>query len=665
MFKFTDQQKQRIEIICDTFIPSLEKEGENKEYWKRKASDLPIVDLMEKTIDGLPIELQEEFKQLADLLGSPTLGLTWFGSIKTVDKLSHAQREKMLLRWSRSPIPQLRNAYNAFKKLVCFYYFGHSENKENPNWRAIGYPGLFPLEKVKKYPTKGLSPIVLNGNEVESCDVVIIGSGAGGGVVAAELAAKGLEVLILEKGSYLTEEEMSGREVDMLSRSYDRGGAFTTKDGSATVLAGSCVGGGTTINWSASFRTPDWVLEEWAKEHDNPQFLEPEYKKHFEYIEKRSSINTELSVHNPQNSALFDGAKKLGYHAGLIPRNVAHNSAKANDEWYWKSQGYGGLGDACGYKQGTMKTFLQDAIEKGARIYADTEVDKINISNGTVTGVTAFQSDENGHGYKLTVSCKKVVVCAGAVQTPAVLMRSGLSHPQLGKNLYFHPTNAVSGIYDRPMESWYGPMMSAVCDEFNHLDGNFGYKLETPPLHSGFIALSMPWESGEQFKSDMLNAAHTGAFIVLTRDKYGGKVTLSKEKKAMVHYRLHKYDRNHLVHGMMECAKIHAAAGARKIRLLHNEIHSCEKDIDDLDAFVKKIKSLSWAPNRFTLYTAHQMGTCRMGGRKNDHPLTPEGAFRGVKGLWVADGSSFPRCSGVNPMLSIMALSRYISQHVE
>ncbi len=660
--RITKQHKYILGLVCDTFIPSIEKEQDTSGYWKRKGTDIGIVEHIIETIQSLPEESRTSFVDLLDLLDSRKLGLTWMGPMKSFGDLSLKQREEMLQSWSGSIVPILRGGFTSLKKVVGFSYFAHVREgeSENPNWKSLGYPGILKGQTNEILETRGLG-----NNELEagvSFEVIVIGSGAGGGVVASELAQRGFQVAVLEKGDYVPEQRMSSKESEMIQRVYDRKGAFTSVDGGVSILAGSCVGGGTTVNWSASFRTPDYILREWAEEHDNPQFLDADYLKCFDFIEQKANINTDLSVHNPQNQYLIDGAKNLGYHHDVIPRNVAPPKQGMDMDRYWKSQGYGGLGDSFGYKQGTMKTFLQDAVDAGAKVYSNIRVERILHRNGEANGVEIVNLRTQE---KFQIKCKKVVLSAGALHSPAILKKSGLQHQHIGKHLYLHPTNAISGIYEEPVEGWYGPMMSAVSDEFTQLDGNFGYKLETPPLHTGFGAMSLTWKNGEQFKQDMLNLKNTGTFIVLTRDKFGGRVEVDKNGRTLVHYKLNPYDRKHLVHGMVEGAKIHKAAGAAKVRLLHNDYHLYEKGKDNFEIFTKKIEKMSWAANRFILYSAHQMGTCRMGGRDADHPVKPNGETREISNLFVADASVFPRCSGVNPMLSIQALAYYISKQIK
>ncbi len=662
--KLNDKQKQILKIICDTFTEDLTNVKNDKNQPLLHQNMPNLIDSILFSLESLPIAKQNEFKQLLDLMGSFYLGLTWFGPLKSFDKLSPNKRIDLLISWSKSMISPLRNAFNSLRKLVTLcYYSAVNENGINPQWEKIKYPNPPRKEILKPYKTDGLITKKVQKDTRLTCDVVIIGSGAGGGVVAATLAAKGLEVIILEKGEYITEEQMSRRELEMTQKTIDRRGALASEDGSTTILAGSCVGGGTTINWSASFRTPDFILEEWAKEHDNPQFLDNDYKKCFEHIEKRAHISTQYSIHDSQNQKLVDACKKAGYSVNTIARNVRGPVDENQMETYWKMQGYANFGDAWGYKQGTMKTFLQDASDNGALLYANTRVEKVIHKNGKVEGVLAFQKDNN-QLHKIDIQCKKVVVSAGAIHSPAILKRSGLQHKEIGNHLYLHPVNAVAAEYDETINGWYGPLMTAVCDEFKRLDGNFGYVIETPPLHSGFIALATPWQNAHKLHEDMKNISKTAAFLVLTRDKFGGKIKLSKEGRALVHYKLNPYDRKHLIHGIKECVKLHHLAGATKIRLLHNQMYEWNNDIN-IHSFINNIDKINWNANHFTLFSAHQMGTCRMGGRDKDHPLKPNGETREVKNLYVADASAFPRCSGVNPMLSIQALSYYIAKGIE
>ena len=207
--------------------------------------------------------------------------------------------------------------------------------------------------------------------------------------------------------------------------------------------------------------------------------------------------------------------------------------------------------------------------------------------------------------------------------------------------------------------------MSALNDQFARLDANYGFRIETPPVHTGMLGIATPWRSARQNKNDMLKSPNMGAFIVLTRDKFGGSVELDKQGEALVKYPLHKYDRNHLIRGIKEAVLLHAAAGAEKAHFPHPDMTPMKlknrKVILNLDT-LSGLDKQSWKANRFGLYTAHQMGTCRMGGDAKTHPTRPDGRLLGYQNIYIADASAFPASSGTNPMISIMGLTHHTIQ---
>ncbi len=647
--------------ICDTFLPSIVRADDPDGYWARRASHLDVPARILALMANAKLEDRLPFYQLLDLLASPLLGLTWLGPFRPADRLRSDQRATLLRRWAASPLPDLRNGFNALRKLTSLIYYGDVAvgQSTNPNWKTIGYQSL--TEHIPSDP-KPLPTLVPVKDSTLYCDVLVIGSGAGGSVVAAQLAAAGQQVLIIEKGGYTPQQEFNQQEVPMLTRHFEASGLLASQNGSITVLAGSTLGGGTTINWAASLRTPDYVLEEWATRHGNPHFLEKTYQQGFDYIEKRLSISRDFP-HNPQNQALLDGAHKLGYRAENIPMNMRF-PANLSPETAWQASGYSCYGDAYGIKQGAVQTFLPDAAQHGATILPNTDVDKITIEKGVATGAKASIRRADGTVIQLNIKAKRVVVSAGSLHTPVLLMKSGVSHPQLGRNLFLHPVATVPAFYEQDMKPWHGPMMSAIVQEFTQLDDNWGFRLECPPIHPGLGAFALSWENGEQIKSDLAQLRHLAVHVCLVRDRFGGQVTVGKKSgQPVIHYNLHDYDRHHLVHAMQESVRVHEAAGAEEIRILHNQpLHFLPKK-GNMEDFLPKIAAKNWGLNRFGLFSAHQMGTCRMGGNA-DYPVQPNGEVRGVRNLFVADASLFPSASGVNPMLSIQALAYRVAQEM-
>lgn len=656
----TSKQLSALRAVADALVPSLSTANnfpDTDKFYALSASDAEIAEKIALALDKLTPSQQKDFVQLLDVLTSPALGLTWFGPMKPAQNLSREQCEKMLQSWSASNLGLLRQGMQSLKKLTMFLYYGYSEETSpNLTWKAIGYPGPLSAPPSNEVAPKPIVPLTVTGNTKLSCDVVIVGSGAGGGVVAGELAEAGFSVIVVEKGPYFAEQDFTQREAPMIGELYEAGGGYATKNGSVSIFAGACLGGGTTINWSAALRTPDYVLHEWATTHQNPHFITPEYKLSFDAVERATHVDTIESNHNIQNKALEQGARLLGYESSSIPRN---SDGCAVDDC--KMCGYCALGCQRGTKQGVLKTYLQRAFERGTRFLTKANVERITIQNGTATGVQVRMQDT---GFQVEISAKFVVAAAGSIHTPALLIRSGLQHSHIGQHLHLHPTVSVAGVYEEEVHAWHGNMMTALCNDFAQQTGNWGAKLETPPIHSGLLGMALPWESGKAHKDAMLKAANVGAFIVLTRDRDGGRITTDKHGNPLAHYDISQFDLAHLQRGILEAAHIHAAAGAKELYLPHN--HTFYFDLKNgwnaIESSIGGMSSWKWRANDFPLFSAHQMGTCRMGGNKSTHPVSPEGETYEVKNLFVADSSPFPESSGANPMLSIQAMAHYTAQ---
>ncbi|MGI4866834.1 MAG: FAD-dependent oxidoreductase, partial [Janthinobacterium lividum] len=618
MFTLTPTRRVVLSAIADTFIPG-----------SSAAGGLPpgsaIIDFEQaaEAIRAQPLGAQQEFGQLLDLLEKPLVGLTWLGPLRPFAQLTPAQREQLLLSWASSRLPPLRKGFQALRKLCTFLYYASSpaNGSLNPAWAVLGYPGpALPPDSgppvAPPRPIKILEPLA----DMEySCDYLIIGSGAGGGVVAGELAQAGHDVLVLEKGPYFHGIDFTQREADMLGELYDARGTLSTQDGGISLLAGSCLGGGTTVNWAGAFRTPDYILEEWAREHAAPQFTSPGFQASLDAVAKAMSVNTGYPRHNGQNEALRDGSARLGQATQLIARNEKHLT---DSEAHFQGLGYSMLGDAHGLKQGTLNTYLLTAFEHGARLLPRARVERVTTAAGRATGAEAMHTTTDGRQVRITVRARVVVVAGGAVQTPALLLRSGLRHPHLGQHLHLHPTMIVAAHYPHAMHSWHGPSMSIVNDTYTRLHGtNFGVKLETPPTHPGLLAMVLPWLGGQQHRELLQAADHLGSFIVLTRDRDGGRVRLDPHGAPLIDYTLSDFDRANLLTGVRAAAEIHVAAGAEAVYLPHGTLPTLRASggVAHNPEVLDQLPRLGWRANQFGLYSAHQMSTCRLGGQAATH----------------------------------------------
>ncbi|MGI4833454.1 MAG: FAD-dependent oxidoreductase [Janthinobacterium lividum] len=658
MFALTPARLAVLHAVADTLLPP-------GPHHLPPGSALIDFAKLAATIQAQPLGAQAEFARLLDLLGRPLAGLTWLGPLRPFPELAPAQRERLLQSWATSRLAPLRKGFHALRQLCLFLYYGDSPAAGGPNpaWASLGYPGPNPADdQAPVAAPQRLHLLAPTADVTYTCDVLVIGSGAGGGVVAGELAAAGHDVLVLEKGPYRHGTDFTGREADMLGQLYEARASLLTEDGSVGLLAGSCLGGGTTVNWAGAFRTPDYILDEWAREHDAPFFTGPDFARSLDAVAAALSVNTDYAQHNGQNQALRDGSARLGQATRLIPRNERGLGAGLG---HFRGLGFSSLGDAHGIKQGTLNTYLPLASAHGARLLPGTRAERVTVVAGRATGAVATHTTAGGRAVQVQVRARRVVVAGGAVHTPALLLRSGLRHPHLGLHLHLHPTVIVAGRYPRPLHAWHGPSMSIVNDHFARLGGsNYGVKLETPPTHPGLLSIVLPWLGGQQHRALMHQASHLGSFIVLTRDRDGGRVRVDKQGAARIDYHLSAYDRAHLLAGVRGAAEIHAAAGAHTVYLPHGTLPTLGAENGRLcrPELLAQLPRLSWQPGRFGLFSAHQMSTCRLGGRAATHPLRPSGETVEVQGLYVADGAAFPACSGVNPMLTIMALAHYLAQ---
>ncbi|MCS6909699.1 MAG: FAD-dependent oxidoreductase [Anaerolineales bacterium] len=652
----TDSQFATLTALCDTLVPSIERSDDPHGFWKRKASDLDVPRLVARAVRDLQSdEQQREFKQLLDYLERPFMAGVLTGHFKSFVQLTPKQRERVLQRWAVSPLPQLRRAFQALKRLTtALFYSAPDESGANPNHAALGY--AVPARQPAESPS--LLPLISPTTETAlDCDVVVVGSGAGGSVVAAELARAGKSVIVVEKGGAYTERDFDGVEFTAYQKLYENRGMLATRDLGVVVLAGSVLGGGTVINWGACFRTPDHVREEWEHEHACVGIAGGDFTAALDAVCARLGVNEEEALPSREAQVLERACDRLGLGCGVIPQN--RFGCDEPDLCGWCT-----FGCPRGTKRSAPRTYLADAAEHGARFLVNAEAKKVLIENGRATGVEVEVVAAPNGPRTLTVHARAVVVAAGSLHSPALLLRSGLDNPNIGRGLHLHPTVPVIGTYPDVIEPWRGPMLTRYVNQWANLDGrHYGVLIEHPPAHPGLIGLGLPWRSGAEHKEAVAGMRRGAIFIAITRDRDGGRVSVDKQGRPVLDYRLSRYDGAHLLRGLQECFRLHRAAGATAICGPHSGLEPFSGG--ELEAYLERVARAGLAPNRLNVFSAHQMGTCRMSGKRAEAVLTPQGEAWDVRNLYVADASAFPTASGVNPMLTVMALAHRTAQAVK
>eukprot|EP01113_Clastostelium_recurvatum_P027486 TRINITY_DN3314_c0_g1_i4.p1 TRINITY_DN3314_c0_g1~~TRINITY_DN3314_c0_g1_i4.p1 ORF type:complete len:764 (-),score=175.76 TRINITY_DN3314_c0_g1_i4:10-2301(-) len=670
-----------------------------KAFFARKATDIGVHDHLIKTVLLQPPEKIGEFKQLLSLLN--TYGLTYLltGQIKPFTQLTLAEQQKILSDMGSSNMGLRRKAYKGLAPLVYRSFFAVLDKVgNNANWEAIGYAP--PSQYKDMPPPPALKIEEVKGDKAIKCDVVIVGSGAGGGVAAAVLAQAGHKVVVLEKGPFCTEADFTWREPIDFGNMYERGGLMVSESLEIAVLAGSTVGGGTTINWAASFRTPQAIIDQWSQAV--PGFFDqPDYKEALDAVCARLNVGINENVVNAQNEVLRKGCEREGYDFDHIPRNVRGCSAAVDSESACSDKkatnddcGYCSLGCRRGAKQGTMRTWLQDACANGAVIVPNCFVEKIIHADGKVQGVIGRVSPPttetisgptvpehlrgSNYCFHLTVHAKTVICSAGALHSPALLLRSHIQNTQIGKNLYLHPVAIVAGTFDKKIEAWKGPPMSIISREFNNLDGShYGCIIETPSTHPALMSSGLACSPHimSTIKHRMLESDKLVNFVCICRDKDGGEIRIDSTGLPVVHYALSDYDWGHLRASLVGAVRIMVAAGSQEVgvamtglphvkpTMKHTKGSKQEPD-EAVEKYIEKFLAIPYQPNRQFLASAHQMGTCRMGTDSHNSVVNTRGQVWGIEGLYVADTSVFPSALGVNPMVTAESVSYKIAKGI-
>ena len=569
------------------------------------------------------------------LLDTKAGALALTGKAIPVSWLRPDEAEALLTKWKASRLPLHRQLARVLVPLALAALYGYA-GKE---WERIGYPG--PLGPPPDEP-KRLDPIQVEGDQEMNCDVVIVGSGAGGGCVAAGLAAAGLDVIVVEKGSYRSESDFHHLEPEAMQEMYLYGLTLMTSDLGCRIVAGSTLGGGTVVNYTTSFKTPDYVLEEWARLSGMDAFVSGEFDGALDEAAARLGVNTDSSAAGRRDEILEEGLKACGWHVDMLPRAVR---GCTQDE----ACGYCGFGCRIGAKQSTMRTYLEDAAADGARIVTDADVGKVNIVDGRATGISARVGTR---GHRLVINAGAVVSSGGSIESPALLLRSGLSG-RVGYNLHLHPGAAPLAIFDDDVKIWEGTLQSRYSKEFAHWDGGYGPIFETVPVHPGAGATALPWTSARAHRDLMGKFKNVGFCAVLPRDKTAGRVRLNRDGSPRLDYRLGKDDERRIAEGVIRGAQLLEAAGAREIFSMHPQPFSYRPGPGARERWADQTRNAGYAGGRVTLVSYHQMGSCSIGVDPSTSAVAPDHETHEVKNLFVVDGSNFPTASGVNPMLSI------------
>ena len=486
-------------------------------------------------------------------------------------------------------------------------------------------------------------------------DVVIVGTGAGGGTSAEILSEAGLRVLMIEEGPYWTSADFKMLESQSYPNLYQESAARKTKDKGINILQGRSVGGSTTVNWTSSFRTPPATLAYWRERFGLNDFTVDLLAPWFERMEHRLNMKPWAVPPNANNDVLRRGAAALNIPTAVIPRNV---------KGCW-NLGYCGMGCPKNAKQSMLVTTIPSALERGAILLSRARAQRlIADSHGRIVSLECVAMDADGihpSAHRITIRARHFILAGGAIGSPALLLRSNLPDPygRVGKRTFLHPTVISAAVMPDIVDPFSGAPQSVYSDHFlyvDRIDGPIGYKLEVPPLHPVLTSTTMTGY-GIPAAQAMENMRYTSAIIALLRDGFheqsaGGTVELKSDSTPVLDYRMTDYVWEGARRALLTMAEIQFAAGAHSVHPLHENA----TPYGSLDAARSAIAGFPMEILRTRVASAHVMGGCAMGADPKLSVVDGYGSHHHVDNLSVFDGSVFPTSIGANPQLSIYGI---------
>ena len=489
-------------------------------------------------------------------------------------------------------------------------------------------------------------------------DVVIIGTGAGGGTTAEILAQAGFKVLMLEEGPLKTSASFKDmNEGRAYAELYQEATGRATSDGAIAILQGRSVGGTTTINWTSSFRTPPETLKHWSEVHSVKGWSLDESKPWFDNRTERLGIAPWAGAPNANNAVLKTGCEKLGWEWHVIPRNV---------KGCWNS-GYCGYGCPVNAKQSMLVSTIPEALKAKATLVHHLSVRQLKFSGDKVTGLEAVAMDAScihANGVAVSVKAKHFVLAGGAINNPALLLRSKAPDPhgRVGKRTFLHPVVLSYAVMPDNIDGWYGAPQSVASDHFQwhgDFDKSPGFKLEVPPINP-LLTAALFGRIGGELADGLANMPKFNAMLALVRDGFheqsqGGQVKIDDAGNPILDYEITAYLFAGFKQALLRMTEAQFAAGAARTTQAH---------LDGVWATSwaqarPQVEALAYKKFRLAIATAHIMGGCAMGEDAKQSVAHSDGSHHQLENLSIIDGSLFPTSIGANPQLSIYALAAH------
>ena len=485
------------------------------------------------------------------------------------------------------------------------------------------------------------------------CDVVVVGTGAGGGMVLADAARAGLRVIAVEEGAYHSSRDFSQRERPMLAALFHDGGGRTTEDGLITVLQGRGVGGSTVHNTNLCQRAPSPILEHWAATFGLDEWRPEALAEDYAAVEARLHVAAiEPAQVNRNNDVLRRGLSALAWRGGLL----AHNRRGC------VGSGFCELGCAFDAKENVLKVLVPEALAAGATIFAEVRAERVRLDGGRAAAVHGRALVDGRFGARLEIRARAVVLAGSATGSAALALRSELPdrHRLVGRGLHLHPGAAVAGVFDEAIDGFRGIPQSVECTELIDWQPGSENRIWIIPAfaHPIGAAVMLPG-FGAAHMARLRQYRHLAVLTAMLHDESAGRVAVHRDGRPKITYALDEGDGRALRRGLAACARLLLAAGAREVISPLSTVGTIRREAD-LEAILRHPLRLADPP----LTAVHPMSTLPMARDPRQGVVDGSGRWHGVPGLYVADGSVFPTSLGGPPQISIYTVGRRVARAI-
>jgi choline dehydrogenase-like flavoprotein/protein-S-isoprenylcysteine O-methyltransferase Ste14 len=555
-------------------------------------------------------------------------------------RLPLAAREETLGRWLTSAPGLSRHALRGLVALVKTSHFDAKETAAATKTRVYA-PVAVESPRWLAQMTDGID---VKDDDTLECDVVVVGTGAGGAPLAYELAAKGHAVLLIEEGRWFGRHELVGRASEARKKMF-RDGGQTLAIGNVLmpIWTGVTVGGSTTINSGTCYRTPPRILARWRDELGLDAFTDAAMAPHFARVEEI------LGVAPTEEKLLGGGARRAA--SGLDELGWAHHAILRNAPGC-DGQGRCMFGCPTGAKRSTNESYVPMALEKGAQLLARTRAARVTIEGGRATGIVARTEG----GGAITVKARATVLAGGALMTPMLLLEQGIANGSgmVGRNLSVHPAAPILARFEDRIAMQENVPQSWAIEQFAS-DGVMIEESGNPPE---VVAVALPFV-GKRFVETIEAYDRISTFGAMIEDTSRGRVTRARGGKLSISYSMNEEDVRRLARGVAATAEMFLAAGAE---VVFPAVRGFDRITDD--AGLAELRAARLAPGDFALSAVHPLGTARMGNDPRTSVIGPSHETHDVKDLFIVDGAAVPTALGVNPQITIMAMAHRAAEKI-